>query len=44
MFSILLQTAIGILNSLICGIHFSNNFDSVFHKKKFMTLIGALAV
>ena len=33
MFSNLLQTARGILNSLICVIHFSNNFNSRFHKK-----------
>ena len=33
MFSNLLQTARGILNSLICVVHFSNNFSSVFHKK-----------
>ena len=33
MFSNLLQTARGILNSLICVVHFSNNFNSVFHKK-----------
>ena len=34
----------GILNRLICVVHFSNNFNSVFHKKRFMKLIGALAV
>ena len=34
MFNILFQTARGILNSLICVTHFSNNFNSVFHKKK----------
>ena len=33
MFSILLLTASGILNSLICDVNFSNNFTSVFHKK-----------
>ena len=33
MFSNLLQTARGILNSLICIVHFSSNFNSVFHKK-----------
>ena len=33
MFSNLLQTARGILNSLICFVHFSNNFNSVFHEK-----------
>ena len=33
MFSNLLQTARRILNSLICVIHFSNNFNSVFHEK-----------
>ena len=33
MFSISLQTAKGILNSLICVAHFSNNFKSVFHWK-----------
>ena len=33
MFSNLLQTARGILNSLICVVHFSNNFNSVFHEK-----------
>ena len=33
MFSNLLQTAGGILNSLICIVHFSSNFNSVFHKK-----------
>ena len=33
MFSILWQTAIGILNSLICVVHFSNHFNSVFRKK-----------
>ena len=33
MFSDLLKTARGILNSLICVVHFSNNFDSVFYKK-----------
>ena len=32
MFSNLLQTARGILNSLICVVHFSSNFNSVFHK------------
>ena len=33
MFSNLLQTARSILNSLICVVHFSSNFNSVFHKK-----------
>ena len=33
MFSNLLQTARGMLNNLICVVHFSNNFNSVFHKK-----------
>ena len=33
MFSILLQTARVILNSLICVAYFSNNSNSVFHKK-----------
>ena len=33
MFSNLLQTAGGILNSLICVVHFSNNFNSVFQEK-----------
>ena len=33
MFSNLLQKARGVLNSLICVVHFSNNFSSVFHKK-----------
>ena len=33
MFSNLLQTTRGILNSLICVVHFSINFNSVFHKK-----------
>ena len=33
MFSDLLQTARGILNSLICVSHFSSNFNSVFHKE-----------
>ena len=33
MFSILLQIARGILNSLICVVHFSNNINKVFHKK-----------
>ena len=30
---IILQTARGLLNSLICVVHFSNDFISVFHKK-----------
>ena len=42
MFSILLQAARSIQNSLIA--HFSNNFNSVFYKKSFMKLIGAVAV
>ena len=33
MFSNLLQTASGILNSLICVFHFSRNFNNVLHKK-----------
>ena len=33
MFSNLLQTARGILNSLICVVHFSSNFNNVFPKK-----------
>ena len=33
MFSNLLQTTRSILNSLICVVHFSSNFNSVFHKK-----------
>ena len=33
MFSILLQTGRGILSSLFCAVHFSSNFNSVFHKK-----------
>ena len=33
MFSILLQTARGILNSLICAVYFSNHFNSVSLKK-----------
>ena len=33
MFSDFLRTARGILNSSICAVHFSNNFDSVFYKK-----------
>ena len=33
MFSILLQTALGKLNSFICTGHFSNSFDGVFNKK-----------
>ena len=32
MFGILLQTARDILNSLICVVHFSNKFNSVFYK------------
>ena len=43
MFSNLLQTARGISNSLICVVHFSNNFNGVFHKK-FMKSFGAVAV
>ena len=42
MFSILLQAARSIQNSLIA--HFSNNFNSVFYKKSFMKIIGAVAV
>ena len=42
MFSILLQTARGILNSLICVVHFSNNFNSVFHKKGSWNLLVLL--
>ena len=33
-----------ILNSLVCVFHFSKHFNTVFHKKRFMKLIGALAV
>ena len=44
MVSNLLQTARGILNSLICVVHFSSNFNSVFHKVYFMKIIGAVAV
>ena len=33
MFSILLQTARGILNSDICTAHFSENLNDVFNKK-----------
>ena len=33
MFSNILQTARGIANSLICVVHFSNNCNSVFHRK-----------
>ena len=44
MFSILLQTTRGTVNSLICVSHFSNNFSSVFHKKRFMKLVNTLAV
>ena len=33
MFSILLQKAEGVLYSLICTAHLSNNFNSVFYKK-----------
>ena len=33
MFSILLQTIRGILNTLICVAHFSNNFNSIFNEK-----------
>ena len=33
MLSNLLVTARAILNSLICVVHFSNKFNSVFHKK-----------
>ena len=33
MFGIILETSRGILNSLICVVDFSNNFNSVFHKK-----------
>ena len=42
MFSILLQAARSIQNSLIA--HVSNNFNSVFYKKSFMILNGAVAV
>ena len=34
MFSNLLQTARVILNSLICVVHFSSNFNSVFHENE----------
>ena len=40
MYSIFVQTARSIIDSLICAAHFSNNFSSVFHKKQFMKLIG----
>ena len=33
MFRILLQTARGMLNSVICTAHFSDNFNTVFYKK-----------
>ena len=33
MFSNLLQTARGILNSVICVVYFSDNLNSVFHEK-----------
>ena len=29
----------GILNSLICVVHFSNNFNSLFHKKGLWSLL-----
>ena len=32
MFSNLLQTARGVLNTLICVVYFSSNFNSVFHE------------
>ena len=38
-----LQTVRDILNSLICVVRFSNNVNSVFHKKRFMKRIGAVA-
>ena len=44
MFSIILQTARSTLKSLICVFHFSKNFNSVFHKKGFMKLSGALPI
>ena len=33
MFTIIFQTAGGILKSLICVVHFCSNFNSLFHKK-----------
>ena len=44
MFINLLQTARGILNSLTCVVHFSNNFNSAFRKKRFMKIIDPVAV
>ena len=44
MFSALLQTARGMLNSLICVAKFSDNFNSVFHIKKLDKLIDTVAV
>ena len=44
MFSILLEIARGILYSLICVVHFYDNFDNVFHNKIFMKLIEVPAV
>ena len=44
MFSIRLQTATGMLNNLICVVHFSSSFNSVFQNKRFMKLLGTLAV
>ena len=41
---ILLETARGVLNSLICAAYLSNNFNSVFNKKKLEKLVGVLAV
>ena len=43
MFSNLLHTARDLSNSLICIVHSSNNFNSVFHKKAHENF-GAVAV
>ena len=43
MFSNLLQTARGILNSLICVVHFSSNLI-VYFIKRFTKIVGAVAV
>ena len=45
MFSILSGKPRDILNSVICIVHFSNNYSSEFHKKdSFEKLLDALAV
>ena len=44
MFIIPLQTARGILNSLICVVHFSNHFNSEFHKKGSCGVFGRIYV